>query len=189
MQHRRIVKQGPVVLATQEDGSMDPGGTSTQGLFLGDTRFLSRFKVRVNDQDLTLLGSTEEIVFQSSFLQTNSPLPDIPARGIGILQKNSIQEDSVQIELGVANWALKKLSVSVSIEVAADFFDSFEARGVKRLKRGETKPAQVSSDCVHLQYIGLDHVTRVTHIATQPDMARFENDRMYFDLTLEDNER
>jgi len=48
MEHRRIIKQGAVVVATEEDGSIEPTGTVTQGLFVGDTRFLSRFRLSLD---------------------------------------------------------------------------------------------------------------------------------------------
>ena len=189
MQHRRIIKQGPVVLATEESGCIDPSASSTQGLFLGDTRFLSRFRIRVNGLDPLLLGSTEETLFQSSYLCTNQALANIPARGIGILQRNTIAEGTVQIQLTLANWALKPLEFELSIEVAADFFDSFEARGVKRLRRGETKEPKVTPNRIDLKYIGLDQVTRTTMISVQPDMVRFADNQLYFDLQLQENER
>ena len=44
VQHRRIIKRGPVVVATNEDGSMDPASSASQGLFLADTRYLSTFQ-------------------------------------------------------------------------------------------------------------------------------------------------
>ena len=44
MEHRRKIKQGAVVVATQEDGSIEPTGTFSQGRFVGDTRFLSRLR-------------------------------------------------------------------------------------------------------------------------------------------------
>ncbi|HEX6507742.1 MAG TPA: glycogen debranching N-terminal domain-containing protein [Chloroflexota bacterium] len=56
MEHRRIIKQGTVVVATQEDGSIDPAGTFSQGLFVGDTRFLSRFRIYLDGVSPDLMG-------------------------------------------------------------------------------------------------------------------------------------
>jgi glycogen debranching enzyme len=189
MQHRRITKQGPVVLATREDGSMDPSAPASQGLFLGDTRYLSRFQLRLDGRELVLLGSSEEILFESAVLQTNSDLPDIPARGIGILQKNTITEGAVDIRITLANWSPAPIDVDLSIEVDSDFFDSFEARGVKRLKRGEMARPEATKNCVELRYVGLDSVTRITNISTNPDMEKFEDQRMHFRVKLGVNER
>jgi len=189
VQHRRIIKQGPVSLATREDGSMDPSGPSSQGLFLGDTRFLSTFQVRLNDVDLVLVGSSEEILFEASYLQTNQALSDIPPRGIGILQHNTIEEGAVRIAVTLANWAVKPVAVELSVEVDSDFYDSFEARGVKRLKRGQLKEPVCTADTLRLEYVGLDNITRVTEINVNPPMARFTDRRLYFPIKLEVAER
>jgi glycogen debranching enzyme len=183
--HRRIIKRGPIVVATREDGSMDPESTSSQGLFLADTRYLSRFQLRLNGVEPVLLGSTEEVVFQSSFLHTNPQLDEVPARALGVLQRNSIEEGAVKIEIVLANWALKETEIELSIEIDSDFFDSFEARGVKRVRRGEVQPIDIGEHAVKLSYIGLDHVTRSTTITATPPMDRCVDKCLYFPVKLE----
>jgi hypothetical protein len=189
MEHRRIIKKGPVTLATREDGSMDPASASSQGLFLADTRFLSRFQVRLNEVEPLLLGSSEEILFESSYLRTNPPLGNIPAHGIGLLQRNTIEVGMVRIQLTVSNWTLLPLEFELSIEVDADFFDSFEARGVRRLQRGELEDPFATERTIELRYLGLDDVTRITHISVDPPMTRFDDGWMYWAMTLEVAER
>lgn len=189
MEHRRIIKRGPVVVATREDGSMDPSSSSSQGLFLADTRYLSKFQICIGGERPVLLGSSEETLFQASYLHTNAALADIPARAIGLLQRNSIGEAAVEIELVFVNWSLQAVQFEVDVELSSDFFDSFEARGVKRLKRGETKPVQSSSNSLELEYVGLDSVTRRTKIQVKPDMQSFDQGHMRFDLKLDRGER
>ncbi|MGI8967917.1 MAG: amylo-alpha-1,6-glucosidase [Chloroflexota bacterium] len=189
MQHRRIIKRGPIVLATHEDGTMDPTSASSQGLFQGDTRFLSRFKTRLNGLEPILLGSSEEILFQTSFIFTNPELEGVPARGMGLLQHNSISEEAVEIDIRVANWSLRSAEFDLSIEVDSDFFDSFEARGVKRLKRGQIEPVQASNDHIELAYVGLDNVTRRTKIAVSPPMGRFQEGNMHFHFAMDNGDQ
>jgi glycogen debranching enzyme len=189
VQHRRIIKRGPVILATNEDGSISPATESSQGLFLADTRYLSRFAIYLNDSQPILLGSSEEDLFQSSFTQTCAHLGDIPERSIGLLQRNTITQNEVRIEIDVINWSLRPSSFEIGIELDSDFFDSFEARGVKRLKRGEVLPKKVTSSTIELGYVGLDNVTRTTVIQVSPSMTRFENDRAMFAMALESGQR
>ncbi|MGH2449491.1 MAG: amylo-alpha-1,6-glucosidase, partial [Chloroflexota bacterium] len=136
-----------------------------------------------------LLGSSEEILFESSYLHSNPELSGIPTNGLGILQRNRIADHSVVMEITLANWALKPIEVTLSIELAADFFDSFEARGMKRLKRGELLQPKVQPGEVDLGYEGLDGVKRTTTISVKPPMGRFEGSKMYFDIHLKDGER
>ncbi len=189
MDHRRIIKRGPIVLATHEDGSMDPASAKSQGLFLADTRYLSLFKIHLNGLDPILMGSSEEILFQASFIFTNPELPGVPERGLGMLQHNSIEPEAVCIRLTIANWALKDVELDLSMDFDSDFYDSFEARGVKRLKRGEIKPATQTPDSLELTYLGLDNVTRRTRISVSPTIDHFSEHSMVFHVKLANGER
>jgi len=184
VEQRRIIKHGPVVLATQEDGSIDPAGPSTQGLFLADTRYLSRLRVKLNDLPPVFMGSSEEILFEAAYLLTNPDLSGIPARAVGILWHNKIVSGVVHIDIRVVNWSLHKVKLDLSIEVDSDFYDSFEARGVVRLKRGELFPPKADDHCVELRYQGLDRVTRTTKIASETPISRWEEHTMHFALDL-----
>lgn len=168
---------------------MDPASPTSQGLFLGDTRFLSTFQILLNDVPPVLLGSSEEVMFEASYLLTNPLLTDIPPQGIGILQKNSIETRHVRMEMTIANWSLRAVGLTLAIRLNADFFDSFEARGVKRMRRGKLLPPKVTDTGVRLEYVGLDDVTRVTHIQTSPSMDRFEDDCAHFPLRIDVNQR
>ena len=128
MQHRRIIKRGPIVLATQEDGTMDPASATSQGLFLADTRFLSTFTLKLNDVAPVLMGSSEEILFETSFILTNPAFDDIPANDLGILQRNTIQEDVVKMSLLVVNWSLQ--DVEFTHLHRSRFYDT--VRGARR---------------------------------------------------------
>jgi len=164
---------------------MDPSSPSSQGLFLADTRFLSRFQILLGGLKPILMGSSDESLFEADYIFTNPQIGEIPARGLGILQRNSVEDGVVKIHLRVVNWTLSKVEVELAIRVESDFFDSFEARGVKRLKRGELRAAKADERSVILQYVGLDSVVRTTHIAISPPMDRFQDNAMFFALTIE----
>jgi glycogen debranching enzyme len=190
VQHRRIIKKGPIVLATAEDGSMDPTSPATHGIFVADTRFLSRFQVRLDNCEPLLLGSTEEELFHLSYLFTNPALDGIPPNSIGLLQRNSLEETDrgiadVIMTIGVSNWSGHSIKVEVSAEIEADFFDSFEARGVKRNKRGKILPPKLRGREIRLGYVGLDDVTDTTIIKSSWPIDRFENSRIFMPLALE----
>lgn len=194
MQHRRIIKQGPIVLATSEDGSMSPDAHASQGLFLADTRFLATFQLRLNDCEPVLLGSTESKLFELSYLFTNPDLQDLPTRRVGILQRNTLQERKngmagVHMDITFLNWSMSPAKFEVSIEVGCDFYDSFEARGVHRLKRGKLLEPKVTKDSVTLGYVGLDDVRDSTCIRCDPPMDRFDDSRMIFPIDLAANTR
>src|SRR5947209_9371627 len=189
MQHRRIIKRGPIVLATEETGAIDPTSHSTQGLFFADTRHLSHFCATLDGEDLVLMGSSEEVLFEAAFIFTNSQLGDIPARGLGIMQHNAIGESAVTIKFTILNWSLQPVAFDFQIQVDADFFDSFEARGVKRVHRGEMLAPKIAPNGLELGYVGLDQVTRATKIAISAPFRKGDNDMLHFDVALEPDGR
>jgi glycogen debranching enzyme len=187
MERRRIIKQGGVVCATHEDGSIDPGGKSSMGLFVGDTRFLSRFQLYVNGLSPVLLGSTEEAMHQAGFLHTNPDLTGLPARSLGIMERITIENGVVSLEVGVINWTPQPAEVELSMDIDADFYDSFEARGVKREMRGQALEPSATPHTLDLGYVGLDDARRTLHIDFDPAMDRYENGRVFFPVSVQAN--
>jgi glycogen debranching enzyme len=185
MEHRRIIKQGGIVVCSQEDGSMDPAAANSQGLYFSDTRFLSKFQLYLNGLKPRLLGSTEESLFHAVFLHTNPDLTDLPTRSLGIRQETKVEAGVVTFQIGVINWTMRPAEVELSIEIDADFWDSFEARGVKREQRGQSFDPQATANTLEMKYVGLDHATRTTRIETTTDMARYDQGRMHFPLQIE----
>ena len=116
MEHRRIIKQGEVVVATEEDGSIEPTDTVTQGLFVGDTRFLSRFRLSLDGIAPSLMGSGEEKPHQAGYLFTNPALPRVPARSFGLVQRTVIEDEIVTITLAVRNMAIHPIDFVLSID-------------------------------------------------------------------------
>lgn len=173
---------------------MDPDSAASQGLFLADTRFLSRFQLRLNNVEPVLMGSTEEHLFELSYLFSNPEMDGVPERALGIYQRNTVQERAggladVHIEIGFVNWCLHALEFEVSIEVDCDFFDSFEARGVHRLKRGRVLEPEVDSASVTLAYVGLDDIKDSTRILSDPPMDSFTDSCLRYHPKLPVNER
>src|SRR5579864_2931283 len=170
MEHRRIIKQGAVVVATQEDGSIEPTGIFTQGLFVGDTRFLSRFRICLDGLAPSLMGSGEETLYQAGYLYTNPALPHVPARSLGLVQRTAIENGMVTITLAVRNMTVNPIDFELSVDIDADFFDSFETRGVTRERRGQTFAAEATSTSLRFQYHGLDNAMRTTQVEVEPAM-------------------
>jgi glycogen debranching enzyme len=189
MEHRRIIKQGTVVVATEEDGSIEPTGTVTQGLFVGDTRFLSRFRLSLDGIAPSLMGSGEEKPHQAGYLFTNPALPRVPARSFGLVQRTAIEDGIVTITLAVRNMTIHPVDFVLSIDLDADFFDSFETRGVKRENRGQTLAVAATGTSLRFQYYGLDNATRTTHVDVHPPMDRWEQGRLFFPVALEPDGR
>src|SRR4026209_1707277 len=65
------VKEGQTFLYSDLEGNLDHGGQDGLGLYSHDTRFLSHFRLSVNERDLVLLSSSAERGYLSHIDLTN----------------------------------------------------------------------------------------------------------------------
>jgi glycogen debranching enzyme len=63
---------------------------------------------------------------------------------------------------------LLPVELSFTLQYDADFADIFEVRGLKRKKRGQRLPDQITANHVVLGYQGLDGVLRQSEIDFRP---------------------
>jgi glycogen debranching enzyme len=108
----------------------------------------------------------------------------VPARSFGIAHRNTIEDGIVTIWLFLSNRTIQPVEFELSLDIDADFFDSFEARGVKREKRGHIFDVEATNSTLKLQYLGLDGAKRTTHVDIDPPMDRMENGRLFFPIAL-----
>lgn len=113
------------------NGDIEPG--HAQGLFHGDTRFLSTWRLRVNDASLQSLASALRTPFSATFLarvrhQLDSTMLVKRDRFVG----HGMREDLV-----LANVASEPAACAIVLEVDADFADIFEVKEDRVRPRGE----------------------------------------------------
>ena len=76
------VKEGDVFLYSDREGNLEEGVNEGLGLYASDTRFLSRFRMRVSGRDPVLLSSSSERAYMSHVDLTN---PDLFVNGMAYL--------------------------------------------------------------------------------------------------------
>ena len=114
------------------------------GLFHSDTRYLSRFELRIDGKVPYFLNSF--LSDDKALLRINLTNPDLNAPGDTIaLPRNSIQLERSWVvtkanlchRLMVRNYAGGGVGNSLEFRFGVDFADLFEVRGVKRSRPGE----------------------------------------------------
>lgn len=141
------------------------------GLFLRDTRMLSRLVLDIGGMQPSLLSGTvsHDNVFFTANL-SNRPLPPLggpetPAGVIHVQRTRFLWGDRLFERIACVNYGDAAVSLPLRLQFDADFRDIFEVRGHRRARRGTLHPAKVDDDCVRLSYSGLDEVLRRTVIA------------------------
>jgi glycogen debranching enzyme len=119
-------RRGDIAVAPEE----------AQGLFHGDTRFLSRWVLTVNGQRPNPLSTDDVNYFSSQFflvpgtgtIYVDSPMSIVRQRAVG----GGFHED-----LKVRNHTHKPIDLDIRIEAAADFADLFQVKDAEFKRKGE----------------------------------------------------
>lgn len=173
-QRLRVLKQGEAFGIFDVYGDIKPVGLGTQGLYLGSTRFLSRFELRLGGRYPTLLSSS--ITRDDLLLIADLSNPDIPNcegksikhSAFHIQRTKFLSEDSCFEEIEITNFSDESCCLPVTFFYQGDFVDMFEIRGVQREKHGRILPVKCERSSVVLSYVGADGKTRACRIHFDP---------------------
>ncbi len=128
--------EGDTFVVSDGRGDIAISPEEAQGLFQGDTRFLSRWVLTVNGQLPNPLSTDDMHYFSSQFflvpgtgtIYVDSPMSIVRQRAVG----GGFHED-----LRVRNHTHKPLDLDVRIEAAADFADLFQVKDAAFDRKGK----------------------------------------------------
>lgn len=145
------------------------------GFFCNDTRLLSRFVLRIGGQRPVLLGSAcsgDHVYFEANLSNASIPLADGSIVAQGSIHVNRIRFLSAGRmfeRIAMTNYGLAPVDLPITFQVAADFRDIFEVRGMRRSGRGRMLPTETGRNHVSFAYEGLDGATRTLTLSlSQP---------------------
>ncbi|MGH9357789.1 MAG: amylo-alpha-1,6-glucosidase [Terriglobia bacterium] len=174
-----VLKEGETFGVFDRRGDIVPVGRGALGLYHEDTRFLSRWALRLGDERPLLLSSA--VRDDNALLVVDLTNPDIqsndqvvvPRGTLHISRSKFIWKAAHYEEIRITNYSPNFLDMSFSIRVAADFADIFEVRGMHRERRGRALEEQVDNNGITFGYRGLDNVIRRTrvHCSPEPDQV------------------
>ena len=161
-----------------------------EGIYHDGTRFLSRLRLLVNDRRPLLLSST--VREDNLLLTVDLTNPDhrvdgellLPRDTVHVFRSSFLYEGVCYTRVRVHNFALRTITLTLSLLYAADFVDIFEVRGMRRDRRGEALPPHVDERAITLGYRGLDEVERRTQIAFDPSPNELTASAARFELAL-----
>lgn len=140
-------------LVSNDSGDVELGPQGS-GMYLRDTRYLSRLELLVDGKKPSLLSFTTDYNIGATFrLSANyfgSSVQDgelgaaEAGRAIGIARRRYIEHGLVE-SLEFTNYYPEAITIEVTLLVGADFLDMFEVRGMPRTVSGHTVSAQVQT--------------------------------------------
>jgi glycogen debranching enzyme len=162
------------------------------GFFHSDTRFLSRFEMRIGTEFPHFLNSY--LSSDNSQLRINLTNPDL--RGSGDVIR--LERDSIHIERSwvllsprllhrttVRNFSLAEVTLGLNFLFGCDFADLFEVRGVARKARGNILKPEITPTSVTLRYLGLDRQMRATRLSFSPTPSELAERHAQYQITLQ----
>jgi glycogen debranching enzyme len=174
-------------------GDIQALGSSDEGLYHDDTRFLSHQELTVDGARPLHLGSNTKddsslllIELMNPDMRSSGPQGevDVPKGTLHIFRAKLLFQCRCYEHIRFTNYGLVHVCAHVGMTFAADFVDLFEVRGIKRARRGERLPAVVGAAEVALPYRGRDARLRRTRLCFDPRPARLSAAAAGFDIDL-----
>jgi len=130
--------------------SGDISGGSPQGLFFRDSRFLSRFELRVNGQQPEPLASTATDPFSAIFALRTRPRPGRADSTLMVFRYRYVGR-GMREDIVVRNFGDEPSYCSLELSIEADFADLFEVKESRTPVEGERQISQ-SADSLEFRH-------------------------------------
>jgi len=147
-------------------GDVGAFGTSEQGLYFEGTRYISRFRLRINGRRPLLLSS--RVKDDNELFGADLTNPDLPFDGnqlllhdlVHLFRSRFLWKGAWHECVRLWNYHRANVKLSLSFDVECDFADIFEVRGTPRKARGTYLEPVLGSRQMRLGYRGLDDEDR-----------------------------
>src|SRR5260221_4803133 len=177
-----------IVLDSHGDIGASAGGPD--GLFNGDTRYLARLELILDDLQPLLLGSN--LRDDNSVLTVDLTNPDIYRDGRIVLQRDMLHivrtiflwRGTAYQRIGLQNHGDRPASLDLTLLFDNDFADLFEVRGERRPHRGVGSGKLLGPADVMLEYNWLDDKWRGTVLDFFPRPTRLSVNAATYHLDL-----
>jgi hypothetical protein len=134
------INQGNTFMVTDLRGEIHPH--AEQGVFAHDTRFVSAYRLTINQAEWILLSSSNLSYYAAGFEFVNPAIQtadgDLPERTIGLSLVRSVAQ-AVEETWTVANYGLEPARFYLELMLRSDFADIFEVRNHACVRRGHSR--------------------------------------------------
>ena len=184
-----VLKNNDTFAVFDYSGDISAFGSGQQGLYHEGTRFLSRFRLRLNGHSPLLLSS--RVKDDNDLFGADLSNPDIRIDADHVLAHDLIHlfrarflwERTWHERIRLWNYSRGPVQVTLTFDIDADFADIFEVRGTPRQRRGTPLTPILNDAAMRLGYRGLDGEERWTVFewseapqVVTPGVVRFEYD-------------
>jgi glycogen debranching enzyme len=189
-ERRRVLKHNDLFAMFDRFGDIQSIGLGEEGIYHGDTCFLSHQELRIEGVRPMYLNST--VKDDNGLFIIELMNPDLHPEGknrilkgeLHVFRAKLLYENTCHEHIRLANFGLEPIEARMTIEFDADYKDIFEVRGTSRKRHGKHLQPQVEQSGVMLGYEGLDGVLRQTRLQFDPQPDKLSGDKAEFRITL-----
>jgi glycogen debranching enzyme len=174
------ILDGNTFVVSDRRGDLEATPTDTHGLFLNDTRFLSRWLLTIDGRRPTLLSVDEQAYSRVQFFLAVATGTVYVDSHLSVVRRREIT-DGFSEEIEIVNHDRQPIDLQVKLEAGADFADLFEVKD-KLQKKGELYN-NIDNGTLRLGY-RRDSYQRETAISSMAP-ARVDKDGLSFSIHLE----
>jgi glycogen debranching enzyme len=181
------INQGSTFMVTDLNGEI--ATESEQGVFAGDTRFVSHWSIFANDRPWVRLTSSTTTYYAARIHLTNQAFTtqdgDVPA-GILMLSISRAVRQGIHEDLDLTNHSLLTVRFNLEIVLRSDFADIFEVRAHTFVRRGRIvtrwrdRARELESSYTHRDF-RRRFIYRLVNSGSRP---RYANGRITFEIDL-----
>jgi glycogen debranching enzyme len=182
------INQGTIIMVTDQRGEIDFG--SEQGVFGGDTRLVSDYKLYVNGIPWTLLTSAA-VAYDATRIELTNPalstdIGELEAQQVGLTVRRRITH-GIHEDLDIVSYADCPVHFQLEIALRSDFADIFEVRQHEFVRRGNTHTRWHEEDNeLRTVYTNGDfHRGVIFQLGDSDSHPHFANGRVVFDIALQ----
>ena len=133
------INQGNTFMVTNPRGEIDP--YQEQGVFAHDTRFVSAYRLTINQAAWQLLSSSTITYYSAGFEFVNPALETehghLPERTVGLSLARSIAQ-AIEEAFTITNYGMGPVRFYLELLLRSDFADIFEVKTHEFVRRGHS---------------------------------------------------
>ena len=188
---RRVLKHNDTFAMFNRFGDIQSlGFLGEEGLYQGDTRFLSQLELLIEGVRPMYLNSTikdDNGLFISELMNPDlvrSNFPAIPKGTLHLFRAKLLWNNACYEHLRIVNFGLEPIQSTLELQFDADYRDIFEIRGYSRPRHGQRLKTQILQSELTLGYLGLDGKNRTTRLRFDPAPQHLSENRATFPIDL-----
>jgi glycogen debranching enzyme len=187
---RRTLKKNDTFAVFDSHGDIGASTGGQDGLFHGDTRYISHLELLINGSRPLLLHSAMRDDNLNYYVDLTNP--DFYIDRKLVMQKDTVhvsrtiylKDGSLRERIALTNHGSESIYFSLSLLFGSDFADIFEVRGMKRERRGTSSIDTGQPPLVYLHYQGLDMASRTTTLHFEPAPTLLQDSTARYDIEL-----